>query len=114
MVRFPFVALLALALAGLSQASPAAQTTLQNGGSIHTYDSWAYSNCGPSYQPIYIQRLTGSSFPGGAEDIVDIISLTVTPDPPQPGKNLTVDVSARVKEVIEVRTETFSFQTNVF
>jgi hypothetical protein len=113
MARFTFVALLAVALTGLTcNANPVSQTELQGGGSVHTYDSWAYSNCGPSYQPIYIQRcLTGALLSGTPDDIVEIISLKVTPDPPQPGKDLTVDVSAFVKETIEVRTP-FRFRRN--
>jgi hypothetical protein len=42
---------------------------------------------------------------GSPEDIVKIVSLTVSPDPPMPGQNLTVNVSAYVTRVIEVRIE---------
>ena len=39
---------------------------------------------------------------GSPDDIVKIKSLTVFPDPPKPGQNLTVNVSAYVTQVIEV------------
>ena len=39
---------------------------------------------------------------GSPEDIVKIKSLTVSPDPPKPGENLTVNVSAYVTRVVEV------------
>jgi hypothetical protein len=39
----------------------------------------------------------------GTTDIVEIKSIHVSPDPPQPGQNLTVNVVAYAHEVVEVR-----------
>lgn len=39
---------------------------------------------------------------------VEIDSIEVSPDPPQPGKDLTVKVKAKAKERIEVRIPLFS------
>lgn len=35
-------------------------------------------------------------------DAVQIESIAVTPDPPKPGQDLTIEVKALVKEIIEV------------
>ena len=35
-------------------------------------------------------------------DPVQVESITVTPDPPKPGQNLTIEVKALVTETIEV------------
>jgi hypothetical protein len=42
-------------------------------------------------------------FSGTQADIVEIKSINVSPDPPQPGQNLTVNVVAYAHEVVEVR-----------
>ncbi|KIR68442.1 phosphatidylglycerol/phosphatidylinositol transfer protein [Cryptococcus bacillisporus CA1280] len=52
-------------------------------GPIKTMDSWSYVDCGL------------------ATDAVQIKSITVSPDPPVPGKNLTVNVKADVLTTIE-------------
>jgi hypothetical protein len=39
---------------------------------------------------------------GNLDDIIQIQSIDVSPDPPQPGEDLTVTVSAYVTEIIEV------------
>lgn len=44
-----------------------------------------------------INRDTGSS-----TDVIDIESIVVSPDPPKPGENMTVEVRGTVKETIEV------------
>ncbi|KAK0520828.1 hypothetical protein OC835_007082 [Tilletia horrida] len=38
---------------------------------------------------------------GSPDDLVDVHSISVSPDPPQPGKNMTVRASGTVKERIE-------------
>ncbi|KAK4684710.1 ganglioside GM2 activator, partial [Tremellales sp. Uapishka_1] len=53
------------------------------GGEVHTFESWSYVDCGL------------------ASDAVQLKSLKVSPDPPVPGKNLTVTVEADVLDVIE-------------
>ncbi|KAG8992720.1 Phosphatidylglycerol/phosphatidylinositol transfer protein [Tulasnella sp. JGI-2019a] len=52
-------------------------------GPVKTQASWNFIDCGLP------------------EDVVQIESLTISPDPPEPGKNLTVNVSAYVNERIE-------------
>ena len=44
-----------------------------------------------------INRDTGSS-----TDVIDIEFIVVSPDPPKPGENMTVEVRGTVKETIEV------------
>lgn len=51
-------------------------------GTVHTMDGWSFVDCGL------------------ATDVVQLKSLTVSPDPPVPGKNLTVSVEADVLETI--------------
>ncbi|EEB89145.1 hypothetical protein MPER_12794, partial [Moniliophthora perniciosa FA553] len=49
---------------------------------VHTFDSWDYVDCGlPS-------------------DAIQIKSIKVSPDPPQPGKELSVTVNAQAIETI--------------
>ncbi|KAF9569648.1 hypothetical protein CPC08DRAFT_812643 [Agrocybe pediades] len=50
---------------------------------VHTTDSWRYNDCGLPTDPIQIR------------------SISVSPDPPRPGEDLTVTVNADVKEKIE-------------
>ncbi|WWC70803.1 phosphatidylglycerol/phosphatidylinositol transfer protein [Kwoniella pini CBS 10737] len=52
-------------------------------GDVRTMDSWSYVDCGL------------------ATDAVQIKSIHVTPDPPVPGKNLTVEVEADVIQPIK-------------
>ncbi|EIW73685.1 hypothetical protein TREMEDRAFT_37462 [Tremella mesenterica DSM 1558] len=53
-------------------------------GQVHTMDSWSYVDCGL------------------ATDAVQLKSISVSPDPPVPGKNLTVTVEADViQEIVE-------------
>jgi len=46
-------------------------------------DKWSWSSC------------------GSPDDLVEVTSLEVSPDPPEPGKNLTVNVKGTVKQQIE-------------
>ncbi|WVR06303.1 phosphatidylglycerol/phosphatidylinositol transfer protein [Kwoniella sp. DSM 27419] len=52
-------------------------------GTVRTFDSWSYVDCGL------------------ATDAVQIKSISVSPDPPVPGKNLTVEVEADVIQTID-------------
>ncbi|KAL7423150.1 Phosphatidylglycerol/phosphatidylinositol transfer protein [Cryptotrichosporon argae] len=52
-------------------------------GPMHTMDSWSYVDCGT------------------AEDVVQLKSIKVSPDPPKPGANLTVYVEGDVLQPIE-------------
>ena len=47
-------------------------------------------------------NLLTQSFTGLLTDPIQIESITVSPDPPKPGENLTITVLATVYETIEV------------
>ncbi|TFK77023.1 hypothetical protein BDN72DRAFT_830196 [Pluteus cervinus] len=84
MTRFLFAALLGLTFLNTALSSPtSAQLVLESDDAPHTSDSWGYTDCG----------LT--------TDIIQIRSIQVSPDPPQPGQDLTVKVNAFVTETIE-------------
>ncbi|KAG6884747.1 hypothetical protein C0993_008537 [Termitomyces sp. T159_Od127] len=72
MVRFHLITVLALSTASLTLANPVEQLVLQPDAPVHATDKWSWESCGQSTDAIQI------------EDIV------VTPDPPQPGKDMTV------------------------
>ncbi|KAF9056247.1 MD-2-related lipid-recognition domain-containing protein [Panaeolus papilionaceus] len=59
----------------LNQVSPPEQ--------VHTYEGWSYEDCGLD------------------TDAIQLESIEVSPDPPQPGKDLTVKVIGSAKERIE-------------
>lgn len=46
--------------------------------------------------------LSDCRFEGLPEDAVELKSLTISPDPPKPGDDLTVSIDAYVKEQIVV------------
>ncbi|ESK89312.1 vacuole protein [Moniliophthora roreri MCA 2997] len=61
----------------------AGQTPLKTDGQVHTFDSWDYVDCGlPS-------------------DAIQVKSIKVSPDPPQPGKELSVTVKAEAIKRID-------------
>ncbi|KAJ8084100.1 hypothetical protein PM082_002867 [Marasmius tenuissimus] len=59
------------------------QSPFKSDGTVHTTDSWAWESC------------------GGPDDIIQINSIEVSPDPPQPGKELSVKVNGVAKEQVE-------------
>ncbi|KAI0704955.1 ML domain-containing protein [Cytidiella melzeri] len=80
MAKFAFFALLGLACAGLSAASPyeqqdSIQTTLS--------DKWSWEDCGNPSDPVHIK------------------SIDISPDPPLPGANLTVKVVGEASTTVE-------------
>ncbi|KAJ6514295.1 ML domain-containing protein [Mycena vitilis] len=79
MFKRSFAILFLASLAGFSMARPGqSQQALSAGG-----DTWEYDNCGQE------------------GDAVQIQSITVSPDPPQIGKELTVKVDVEVIRTIE-------------
>lgn len=68
---------------------------------VHTMDGWSYEDCGSFTVVLAIISLRLCV--GLSTDPVQIDSISVTPDPPQPGKDLTVKVKATVVENIVVR-----------
>ncbi|KAH9486859.1 Phosphatidylglycerol/phosphatidylinositol transfer protein [Psilocybe cubensis] len=83
-MRLFFLSVASLSIVPLSLALVAAdQQPLQAvGGPVHTTDSWSWKNCGLETDPVQIH------------------SISVSPDPPEPGKDLTVTVNAEVVEEI--------------
>ncbi|KAH7931043.1 hypothetical protein BV22DRAFT_999375 [Leucogyrophana mollusca] len=83
MVRLSSISLLVTALAGFACASsPSGQEALAE-SPVHTTESWGYTDCGlPS-------------------DLIQIKSISVKPDPPKPGQDLTVTVVGTAQDVIE-------------
>lgn len=72
------------ALSWASQLVGGGRGALATGdGPIRTMDSWSYVDCGL------------------ATDAIQLKSIKVSPDPPVPGKNLTVTVEGDVLETIE-------------
>ncbi|KAF7378345.1 ML domain-containing protein [Mycena sanguinolenta] len=76
--------LLLTALSGVSAAAPPSEQQLALADNVRVVaDSWGYDNCG---QPT---------------DAVQLRSITVSPDPPKVGAELTVTVDVDVMETIE-------------
>ncbi|KAF8237773.1 hypothetical protein L208DRAFT_1388693 [Tricholoma matsutake] len=83
-MRPSLLTLFALALPCLALGSPwAEQEALEADGAVHTMEGWSYEDCGSS------------------SDLVQIESIKVKPDPPQPGQDLTITVKANTTEIIE-------------
>ncbi|KAJ3507103.1 hypothetical protein NMY22_g17036 [Coprinellus aureogranulatus] len=59
------------------------QVALAVDGPVKTFDKWEWTDCGEPEWPVQID------------------SIEVSPDPPQPGKDLTVKVKAKTSERIE-------------
>ncbi|KZP31260.1 hypothetical protein FIBSPDRAFT_1037711 [Athelia psychrophila] len=83
MARLSFLALFAVALAGIAQGNPVEQRSLQQQGPVHTTGGWDYAVCGVASDPIEIK------------------SIEITPDPPKAGEDITVKVNAYVHRRIE-------------
>ncbi|KAG5342389.1 hypothetical protein C0989_002224 [Termitomyces sp. Mn162] len=90
MVRFHLITVLALSTASLTLANPVDQVALQPEVPVYTTDGWRWEDCGQPTDAIRIER------------------IIVTPDPPQPGKDMTVKVTGEAQSVIEVVASYFS------
>lgn len=108
MARFTLFALLVAFFASLTQAT-LSQVPLSDGGPIHKTDSWTYANCGKSTSTHRCNHfIQEAALSGSPNDVVTINSIVVSPDPPQPGQNLTVTVNAYVATVVKVCTYLFT------
>jgi multisubunit Na+/H+ antiporter MnhE subunit len=96
--------LAAFSLAGFLLSVFAGQAVLATSDSPRPLsDKWKWERCGPSLALPYLPfPLLSSVLDDVTESPVDITAIVVTPDPPEPGKNLTVHVEADVKQTIEV------------
>ncbi|KAF8898658.1 ML domain-containing protein [Infundibulicybe gibba] len=84
MRRFSQIALLATLFACSACATfVPQQTPIQITDGVHTTESWSYEDCGTQADPIQIK------------------SIKVSPDPPKPGEDLTVEVNAIATRTIE-------------
>ncbi|KAF7349891.1 ML domain-containing protein [Mycena venus] len=79
---FALLGLLSLSTLGLASALPGSQLALLS-GSFLPEDSWGYEDCGLLSDPVQIK------------------SISISPDPPKIGANLTVTVDLDVVETIE-------------
>ncbi|KAG1757488.1 ML domain-containing protein [Suillus lakei] len=81
MVRLFSISLLAM-LAGLTSAnSPSAQEVMNQ--PVHVMDGWSWHDC------------------GSPTDVVQLKSITLSPDPPKPGQDLTVTAVGTAQRRIE-------------
>ncbi|TFL03557.1 ML domain-containing protein [Pterulicium gracile] len=84
MARFSPIAFLALFLGAVANAKPMMeQVPIQDDTPVRALESWSYTDCGATSDPIQVQ------------------SIKVSPDPPKPGEKLTVTVNAEVTEEVE-------------
>jgi hypothetical protein len=76
------------------------QVALQTDGAAHTTESWGYIDCGScAIYPVFPTLIAVTGLP---TDIVQIQSISIKPDPPKPGQELTVTVTALATDIIEV------------
>jgi hypothetical protein len=120
MARLSLLKILLLSLFAATNANPllSQQQPIANPDSpVHTTDGWDWKNCGQSFvelHHVYHPHVTLPSPQGFSDDLVDIKSITVFPDPPKPGKDLTVTVHATTEERVDVRRmyQSLIFHTN--
>lgn len=101
---FATLAFITLSLSSFVAASPFnAQVVLPNDEVVED-PRWKYSICGtlPYTCCVVCSFAANLKHTGDADDIVQIDSIEVVPDPPEPGKDLTVKVKATTSETIEV------------
>ncbi|KAN0128413.1 ML domain containing protein [Lactarius tabidus] len=77
------VALFATSNAGLLPTSQQQQLVTNQGSPVHATQGWSYEDCGLPTDPIQVD------------------SISVSPDPPKPGQDLTVTVNAHAQEQVE-------------
>ncbi|KAF8481171.1 ML domain-containing protein [Russula ochroleuca] len=83
MARLSLFSIVLLSLFFVASATPSEPQLAYSDGSVHTTQGWSWTDCGlPS-------------------DAIQIDSISVYPDPPMPGQNLTVIVEASAQEEIE-------------
>jgi hypothetical protein len=100
MFRFLFALAVAFALAGAVHSS---QLPMNPGDTVHTTESWEWMDCGTTHSSLNASNTHLST--GNPSDPVQIRNITVFPDPPKPGQDLTVTVSGTVKKQIEASNQ---------
>lgn len=106
MVRFPLSLLAVCAGAVLASSSPEQQVL--SDASVQLSDKWSYTDCG-AHTPSSLEQTT-DGYTGQPTDPVQIQSIAVSPDPPEPGKNLTVTVAGTAIETIQVQLSIYLSQ----
>ncbi|KAN0125165.1 ML domain containing protein [Russula decolorans] len=83
MARLALFSIVFFALSLSANAASSQQPLAYPDGSVHTTEGWSWTDCGlPT-------------------DAIQIESISVSPDPPKPGQNLTVTVEASALEEVE-------------
>jgi hypothetical protein len=72
-----------LALAAVPLAAAWNPLVVSGNGDVKVNSQWSYVDC------------------GNPSDVIQLKSLTVSPDPPQPGQDLTINASGYVSETIQ-------------
>jgi hypothetical protein len=99
MVHLFSISLLAI-LAGLTSANPLPEQDVLV-QPVHTMAGWSWKDCGETYFDIKYQPL--AKLPSGLPtDAIQLQSISLSPDPPKPGEDLTVTAVGLAQEVIEV------------
>ncbi|KAH9175352.1 ML domain-containing protein [Lactarius sanguifluus] len=78
-----FVSLFATSNAGLLSTPQQQQLVTNQGSPVHATEGWSWEDC------------------GSPTDSIQIDSISVSPDPPKPGQDLTVRVKASAQERVE-------------
>jgi hypothetical protein len=107
MARLALFSIVLFSLSLSANAASSQQPLAYPDGSVRTTEGWSWTNCGQSsVSPLLTQLDALLSFQGLPTDSIQIESISVSPDPPKPGQNLTVTVEASTLEEVEVRLHT--------
>jgi len=104
MVRLSPLSLLAVC-AGAALAAPSAEQQVLSDASAQLSNKWSYTDCGA--HSLSSLKQTTDRYTGLPTDPIQIQSIAVSPDPPEPGKNLTVTVVGTAVETIQVHFSTY-------
>ena len=94
--------LFATSYASLLPTSEQQQLVTNQNGPVHATQGWSWEDCGQSLHRLCHLLFILPLFQGFPTDAVQIDSISVFPDPPSPGQNLTVLVNARAQKEVEV------------
>lgn len=110
MARLSLLTILLVSLFAVTNAnsllSSQQQPIANQDSPVHTTEGWSWEDCGQSLvelQHVYRPHVTLPFLQGSYFDPVRIQSITVSPNPPKPGQDLTVTVHAVTRERIDVR-----------
>lgn len=97
MARFAFLAVLLTACASIASAIPS-QEPLND-----LSDKWHWTDCGMGLERSSLRHhvFTYTYSPGNPTDPLRVTSISISPDPPKPGEELTVTVTGEATTTIE-------------